>query len=120
PVGADLSRPTPRNFTAEFEGTFFDLTNSDMTNDQMMPAPAWSADGRTLYALAAQRGASRIFAVPTDTGADKQPPTITPGNIHTLDFSMDGSKNKAAILIEDPARVAEIFVCSTTSAGELS
>jgi dipeptidyl aminopeptidase/acylaminoacyl peptidase len=32
---------------------------------------------------------------------------------------MDGSKNKAAILIEDSARVAEIFVCSTASPGEL-
>ena len=31
----------PRNLTAEFEGTFFDLTNSDMTNEQMMPPPAW-------------------------------------------------------------------------------
>ena len=109
----------PAALTAEFAGTFFDLTNSDMTNDQMMPPPAWSSDGKTLYALAAHRGASRIFAVPTATGAGNQPPTITPGNIHTLDFSMDGSKNKAAILIEDSARVAEIFVCSTASPGEL-
>ena len=114
-----IDRPSLRNLTAEFTGTFSDLTNNDMTNDHMMPPPAWSSDGKTLYSLAAHRGASRIFAVSTVTGAGNQPPTITPGNIHTLDFSMDGSKNKAAILIEDAARVAEIFVCSTAAPGEL-
>jgi dipeptidyl aminopeptidase/acylaminoacyl peptidase len=124
PVGADSSRPlpiyrpTPHNLTAEFEGSFFDLTNSDMTNDQMIPPPAWSSDSKTLYALAAHRGASRIYAV-SSAGADKQPPTITAGNIHVLDFSMDRSKDRAAILIENPTRVAEIYVCSTASPGEL-
>ncbi len=123
-VGADSSRPAPidrptlHNLTAEFEGSFFDLTNSDMTNDQMIPPPAWSSDSKTLYAVAAHRGASRIYAV-SSAGAGKQPPTITAGNIHVLDFSMDRSKDRAAILIENPMHVAEIYVCSTASPGEL-
>ncbi len=128
PVGADSSRPSPidrpsrpspRNLTAAFEGSFDDLTNSDMTNDQMMPPPAWSSDGKTLYALAAYRGASRIYAVSTEAGAGKQPSTITPGNIHALDFSVDSARDRMAVLIENPTHIAEMYVCPMASTGEV-
>ena len=109
---------TVRCLTNEFEGGCSDWTNSDMTNEQLMPAPQWSPDGKTLYVLAVQRGGSRVYAVDSE-GAGKQPPTLTPGNVHVLDFSLDRSKSTMAILIEDATRVAEIFVCSTAAPGEL-
>ena len=52
-------------------------------------------------------------------GAGKQPPTLTPENLHVLDFSIDQSRNTAAILIENPTHVAEIFVSSISAPGEL-
>ncbi|HLH60080.1 MAG TPA: S9 family peptidase [Ktedonobacteraceae bacterium] len=125
PVGADLSRPSPiarpepRNLTAGFDGSFDGLTNSDMTNDQLMPPPAWSSDGKTLYAPAAYHGASRIYAISVDAGAGKQPPTITPGDIHVLDFSAAQAKGRIAALIENPTHVGEIYVCPMTSTGEV-
>ena len=108
----------PRCLTGEFEGGCSDWTNSDMTNEQMMPAPVWSSDCQTLYILAAQRGSTRVYAVDRD-GAGKQPPTLTPGNMHVLDFSIDQSRNTTAIVIENPTHVAEIFVSSIAAPGEL-
>ena len=117
-IDALAPQAEPRCLTGEFEGGCSDWTNSDMTNEQMIPAPVWSTDCQTLYTLAAQRGSTRVYVVDR-TGADKQPPTLTPGNMHVLDFSIDQSRNTAAILIENPTHVAEIFVSSISAPGEL-
>ncbi len=117
-IDALTPQAEPRCLTGEFEGGCSDWTNSDMTNEQMIPAPVWSTDCQTLYILAAQRGSTRVYAVDR-TGASKQPPTLTPGNMHVLDFSIDQSRSSAAILIENPTHVAEIFVSSIAAPGEL-
>ena len=117
-IPAGTVQGVARCLTSEFEGSCSDWTNSDTTDEHMMPAPAWSPDGKTLYVMAAQRGATRVFAIPGD-GAGKQPATLTPGNVHVLDFSIDQSRDKAAILIEEATHPAEIFTCSTASPGEL-
>src|SRR5437016_3767593 len=108
----------PKCLTGEFEGGCSDWTNSDMTNEQMMPAPVWSTDCKTLYILAVQRGSTHVYTVDRE-GAGKQPPTLTPGNMHVLDFSIDQSRSTAAILIENPTHIAEIFVGSIPAPGEL-
>ena len=117
-IDALVPHAGPNCLTGEFEGGCSDWTNSDMTNEQMMPAPVWSADGQKLYVLAVQRGSTRVYTVDRE-GAGKQPPTLTPGNMHVLDFSLDQSRSTAAILIENPTHVAEIFVSSISAPGEL-
>ena len=102
----------------DFEGTFQDWTNSDIGDEHLLPVPTWSTDGRTLYVLASQRGASRIFAI-SISGAGMKPPTLTPGEIHTRDFSIDRSSGKIALLIASPTRVQEIFVRSVAPESEL-
>jgi dipeptidyl aminopeptidase/acylaminoacyl peptidase len=104
--------------TQDFEGNFQDWTNSDIGDEHLTPAPAWSADGRTLYALASHRGASRIFAVATN-GSGEKPPTLTPGEVHTRDFRVDQAAGKMVLLIASPTRVQEIFVRSTAPGSEL-
>ncbi len=110
-AGTSHSPYTLCNLTEDFEGSCADWTNSDMTNEQLRPPPAWSADGRTLYVLAVQRGATRVYAV-SSNGAGTQPPVVTPGNIHALDFSMDAARQQMAVLIETPLHIAEIFMMS--------
>ncbi|HEX9133619.1 MAG TPA: DPP IV N-terminal domain-containing protein, partial [Ktedonobacteraceae bacterium] len=117
-IDANAPQTAPRCLTSEFEGGCSDWTNSDMTDEQMIPAPVWSPDGKTLFILAAQRGSTRVYAIDAE-GAGKQPPTLTAGNMHVLDFSFDQARNTAAILIENPTNVAEIFVSSMSSPGEL-
>lgn len=104
--------------TWDFEGSFQDWTNSDMGDEHLVPAPAWSSNGKTLYALASHRGATRLFALPID-GAGSQPPTLTSGEVHVRDFSVDRSANTLALLLAGATRAPEIFVRSTTSSGEL-
>ncbi len=83
-----------------------------------MPAPAWSSNGKTLYALASHRGATRIFVLSID-GAGSQPPTLTPGDVHVRDFSVDRSANTLAMLLAGATRAPEIFVGWAASSGEL-
>jgi dipeptidyl aminopeptidase/acylaminoacyl peptidase len=107
-----------RCLTSEFEGSCSDWTNSDMTNEQLLPAPHWSSDGKMLYILASQRGATRVYAISSE-GAGKQPPVLTPGNVHAMDFSTDRAKSTIAVLIEDSTHLTEIFVCPVAAPGEL-
>ena len=107
-----------RNLTSEFEGSCADSTNDDMSNDHILPPPAWSPDGKTFYVLVTHRGATRVFAI-TREGAGKQPPALTPGNVYVRDFSVDEARSTMALLLEEPAHLAEIYVCSTTVPGEL-
>src|SRR6266700_3139239 len=95
--------------TSDFEGTCMDWTNSDMGDDHLMPPPAWSSDGKTLYILASQRGASRVYAVPT-SGAGKQPPALTPGDVHVRDFTADLSSGKLSLLVASSTSAPEIFI----------
>src|SRR5260221_10209448 len=89
-----------------------------MGDEHLARAPAWSADGKMLAALASHRGASRVFVV-SSSGAAAQPPTLTPGDVHVRDLSIDRSASKMALLIGSPTQVQEAFVRSTAPAGGL-
>ncbi len=116
-ISSDADKKAATNLSKEFEGTCMDWTNSDIGDEHLMPAPAWSADGKTLYVLASQRGASRIFAIPA-TGASSNPQTLTPGAVHVRDFSIDASKGHLALLVGDATHPQEIF-STTAQGGEL-
>jgi dipeptidyl aminopeptidase/acylaminoacyl peptidase len=117
-LAADTEKSAAQSLTSAFEGSFADWTNSDMSDEHMSPAPVWSPDGKTLYGLASHRGATRVYAIPVG-GAGHDPLTLTPGNIHVMDFSADREAKIIALLIEDPTRVGEIFASSTATPGEL-
>ena len=123
-IAANAERGAATCLTWDFEGSFQDWTNSDIGDEHLAPAPAWSSDGKTLYGLASHRGASRIFTLAAaagggGAGTGKQPQTLTPGEIHVRDFSVDHATNQVALLIGSPTRVQEIFVRPTAASGEL-
>jgi dipeptidyl aminopeptidase/acylaminoacyl peptidase len=117
-IPADSGQGLAVCLTQNFEGTFQDWTNSDIGDEHLSPAPAWSAEGRRLYALSSHRGASRVFEIAI-SGAGTKPPIITPGEVHTRDFSIDQTASNMALLIASPTRVQEIFVRSTATGSEL-
>ncbi|QBD78065.1 S9 family peptidase [Ktedonosporobacter rubrisoli] len=106
------------NLSQNFEGTCMDWTNSDIGDDHLMPAPAWSAAGKTLYVLAAHRGASRIYAFSLD-GSNGQPTVVTAGDVHVRDFSVDRATNTLALLVGSTTRPQEIFTLSLAQQGEM-
>jgi len=117
-ISADAENKAATNLSKEFEGTCMDWTNSDIGDEHLMPAPVWSADGKTLYVLASQRGASRLFALST-TGASSNPQTLTPGAVHVRDFTIDTAKEHIALLVGDTTHPQEIFTCSISQGNEL-
>ncbi|MBE3561119.1 MAG: S9 family peptidase [Ktedonobacteraceae bacterium] len=117
-IAADAENAEATCLSKEFEGSCSDWTNSDIGDEHLAPPPAWSADGKTLYVLASQRGASRLYAIPA-SGAGAQPATLTPGEVHVRDFSIDHAKKRLAILAANATRPQEIFVHSTEEAGEM-
>jgi dipeptidyl aminopeptidase/acylaminoacyl peptidase len=117
-VMVNTKQPIVSCLSQEFEGSFMDLTNSDVGDEQLAPSPGWSADGKTLYALASQRGSTRLYAISCQ-GTGKRPVTLTPGDVHVRDFSIDQSKNMLALLVADPGHPQEIFVRSTEPSAEM-
>ena len=117
-IPANAERGQATCLTQDFEGSFQDWTNSDVGDEHLAPAPAWSADGKSLYALASHRGATRVFALST-TGTNGQPRALTPGNSHARDFSIDRAAHTMALLIGSATRVQEIFALTLDSSGEL-
>ncbi|MDQ2904448.1 MAG: S9 family peptidase [Chloroflexota bacterium] len=117
-IAATALRSSSACLTQDFEGSCMDWTNSDMGDEHLMPPPCWSSDGKTLYILASQRGATRAFVIPV-SGAGAQPETLTPGNVHVRDISMDQAAHTLALLIADPSSPPEVFVATTTAPGEV-
>ncbi|MBV9019082.1 MAG: S9 family peptidase [Ktedonobacteraceae bacterium] len=117
-ITANANRAAATCLSHDFAGSCTDETNSDIGDDHLAPAPLWSSDGTTLYVLASHRGASRIFAL-SSRGANAQPPTLTAGEVHVRDFSVDTSKRNLALLLGSPTRPQEIFFCSVDQPGEL-
>jgi dipeptidyl aminopeptidase/acylaminoacyl peptidase len=117
-IPANAERGSATCLSQDFEGTFQDWTNSDIGDEHLSPAPAWSNDGRTVYALASHRGATRIYAI-AEAGADTNPLTLTPGELHVRDYSIDQLNNKMALLIGSPTQLQEIYVRSLEPESEL-
>jgi dipeptidyl aminopeptidase/acylaminoacyl peptidase len=110
-IAANANNASATCLTQEFEGICADWTNSDLGDEHLMPAPAWSSDGNTLYVLASQRGSSRIYAIPTE-GSGPEPATLTPGETHVRDVSIDAAHQTLALLVGSATRPQEIFVRS--------
>lgn len=117
-VPADARESEAACLTTGSEASFADWLNSDLGDEHLAPAPAWSQDGKTLYALASHRGSTRLFAL-SSTEASQELHTLTPGNVHVRDFSIDEAKNTLALLVADATHPAEIFVRSTRTSGEM-
>lgn len=119
-IPASVQEGTATCLTSAFEGCLHDgtSTDGDARDDHMAPAPIWSADGTTLYALASLHGASHVFAFAA-RGQNAQPPTLTPEKIHVRDFSADQARGQLALLIGNPSRPPEVFVRTTTVNGEV-
>ena len=118
-IAASANQAAATSLTYEFEGSFQDWTNTDADarDEHGAPPPVWSSDGKLIYALAAHRGATRVFAISSD-GANAHPRVLTPGDIHVRDFAIDQAGAHIALLVGNASRPPEVFVTTTTS-GEL-
>jgi dipeptidyl aminopeptidase/acylaminoacyl peptidase len=117
---ASANQAAATSLTHEFEGSFQDWTNTDADarDEHGAPPPVWSSDGNIIYALAAHRGATRVFAVASDSD-NPHPQALTPGDIHVRDFAVDQAGTHVALLIGNASRPPEVFVTTTVAHGEV-
>jgi dipeptidyl aminopeptidase/acylaminoacyl peptidase len=121
-VVAGSEQAISTNLTEAFEGSFQDWTNTDADarDEHLSPAPVWSSDGKKLFALASHRGATRVYALSaTTSGANAQPAVLTPGEVHVRDFSLDLAREQVALLVGNPSRPPEVYVCRASSEAEV-
>jgi dipeptidyl aminopeptidase/acylaminoacyl peptidase len=107
-----------RPLSHDFEGSGGSSTNGDTSDEHLLPAPAWSRDGQTIYFMASQRGATRVYAIPRE-GAGRAPQAITPGNVHVQDVAIDATRTMLVMLIEDATHLPEVYIYALDKPGDL-
>ncbi|HEU5374016.1 MAG TPA: S9 family peptidase [Ktedonobacteraceae bacterium] len=119
-IPSNASQGAATCLTHEFEGSFQDWTNTDADarDEHLSPAPVWSPDGKTIFALAAHRGATRVFLISAD-GNNTHPATLTAGDVHVRDFSINQTGERVAMLIGNLSQPPEVFIGTTATGGEL-
>lgn len=95
----------------------FDLTISDTIGlwDWNSIAPRWSPDGRRLFFLLTDTGATYLCSVSASGGNLRR---VIGGKLHVSKFSLAGSSRRAAALISTPTMPAEVHVANTSGTGK--
>ena len=96
-----------RNLSAARDLTIGDYTLSDTPSGTPLPPPTWSADGRTLYAIAARHGRQQLLAFDAADGSVR-PVIDAPGAARSFHFSAD--QTRLAYLWGDMENIAQVHV----------
>ncbi|HEY3440589.1 MAG TPA: S9 family peptidase [Paludibaculum sp.] len=109
---ATLTNPQPRNLTTAYD---FDIGGGP-GGDQGPPRagggsrPVWSADGRTLFVVAEERGAANLKRVHTDTGKLE---SLTEGNHAVYAYSATPDAARMVVAISTPTNIGDLYLLNT-------
>ena len=111
-VVADVHAPgKTRALTTDFLPTFSDTAIDDQRVGHGGP-PYWSADGRQIYAQAAGRGSTLVYAVPAEGG---MPRIVVGGRRRVFALSMDRDRRRIALAISEPSTPGDLFIQEVTA-----
>jgi dipeptidyl aminopeptidase/acylaminoacyl peptidase len=100
--------------TKGFDRTYGSSLATDLRSPEGAPAaPQWSKDGKTIYFVATDGGASNIFSVASKGGAVKP---VTRGNHHIISYSYSRSTNRFAMVLSDALNPNDVFTSTTNGA----
>ena len=103
-VGAPGSVRRP---TEDFNPTFEDMAIDDQRAGHGGPHLYWSADGETIYSLAAGNGATLVYGTPTRGG---EPRPVVEGKWRAYAFSMDHGRRQLAFAVSDPMTPGDLYM----------
>ncbi len=105
----------PLKITGGFDRTYGNALATDLRSAEHAPAaPRWSRDGKTIYFLATDQGANKIYSVPARGGTVT---TVVDGAHYVAGFSFAPGANRFALALGDALNPNDIF--SADARGKL-
>lgn len=108
--------PKARDLMPKFDRMAYDQSIADMEDVHGGAQLYWSGDGKRLYFLSSDTGATNIYYVPLSGG---RPTRIFKGKCHVKSLSMNGSGKIAAFTYADLENPGELMTCVTQYGGEV-
>ncbi len=107
--------PKARDLMPKFDRMAYDQSIADMEDVHGGAQLYWSGDGKRLFFLSSDTGATNIYYVPLSGG---KPTRIFKGKCHVKSLSMNGSGKIAAFTCADLENPGELMTCATQYGGE--
>jgi dipeptidyl aminopeptidase/acylaminoacyl peptidase len=108
-------KPKARDLMPKFDRQAYDQSISDLADMHGAAELNWSGDGRKIFFLCSDTGATNLYYITRSGG---KPTRIFRGKCHIKAFSTNGRANTAAIIYSDIKTPGEIMVCPAAYAGE--
>jgi len=114
-VGLD-GKPKAVDLMPKFDRMAYDQNITDSGIPANASPLQWSGDGKRIFFLASDTGATNLFTVPRGGG---HPTRIYKGKCHVKGFSVNGRTNRVVLIHADLDNPGEIVVCPTQYDGEM-
>jgi dipeptidyl aminopeptidase/acylaminoacyl peptidase len=108
-------KPKAKDLMPGFDRMAMDLSITDTSDVHDYADIYWSANGKRIFFLSSDTGATNLFYVPSSGG---KPTRIFKGKCHIKGFSVTGKTRTAALIYADLNNPGDIMTCPTVYGGE--